>query len=68
MNISDLLRQAQQGDPNAQLRLGMILVQEHNMHQGIHWILESVNQTGNMQGVFFLAVALNNVTLATEKK
>lgn len=68
MTFEELSQAAKQGNANAQAQLGHLLIQRNYFQVGIHYMLESVFQTGNLEHIFYINVAINNVTSTEEKK
>ena len=68
MTFEELSQAAKQGDADAQAQLGRLLIQRHYFQVGIHYMLESVSQTKNLEHIFYINVAINNVTSTEEKR
>ena len=68
MTFDELTRTAEQGDADAQAQLGRLLIQKHYFQVGIHFMLESISQTGNMEDIFYTNIAINNVTSEEDKQ
>ena len=68
MTFDELTHAAEQGNAGAQAQLGRLLIQKHYFQVGIHFMLESVSQTGSMEDIFFVNIAINNVTSEDEKQ